>query len=106
MAYSVPKLTDFSARGAGARGGGDACCVRARAQLCSVRIRSEFDEFKIRWMGRKNGLLTQANEFWLKSRPPDRKRDVGQRLNAIKAEVEKYKGLQRSKRVSDVNSKA
>src|SRR5438552_7206966 len=40
--------------------------------------------FRSRWMARKNGVLTQVNELWLKAAPKDAKRDVGQRVNEIK----------------------
>src|SRR5712692_6170708 len=56
----------------------------------SIEIRAEADwkAFRDRWMARKNGVLTQINELWLKAAPKDGKRDVGQRVNALKATVE------------------
>jgi phenylalanyl-tRNA synthetase alpha chain len=39
-------------------------------------------------MARKNGILTQVNETWLKSAPPAAKRQVGQRVNELKVRVE------------------
>jgi phenylalanyl-tRNA synthetase alpha chain len=38
-------------------------------------------------MGRKNGVLTQVNDLWLKGAPKEAKRDVGQRVNDLKAKV-------------------
>ena len=39
-------------------------------------------------MARKNGVLTQINDLWLKAAPKDAKRDVGQRVNELKSKVE------------------
>ena len=35
-------------------------------------------------MARKNGVLTQVNDLWLKAAPEGSKRDVGQRVNELK----------------------
>ena len=39
-------------------------------------------------MARKNGVLTQVNDLWLKAAPKDAKRDVGQRVNEVRTKVE------------------
>jgi phenylalanyl-tRNA synthetase alpha chain len=39
-------------------------------------------------MARKNGLLTQINELWLKAAPSEAKREVGQLVNGLKTDVE------------------
>ncbi len=44
--------------------------------------------FRDRWIGRKNGVLTQINDLWLKAAPKDSKREVGQRVNEIRTLVE------------------
>ncbi len=44
--------------------------------------------FRDRWMARKNGVLAQVNDLWLKAAPPERKREVGKRINDLKARVE------------------
>src|SRR5260370_9748389 len=38
-------------------------------------------------MARKNGILTQLNDLWLKTAPGTNKRDVGQRVNELKTKV-------------------
>src|SRR5579864_1700569 len=87
MPYTVPKLTDYSA---------DAL-DKAESQLLSA-LKEEADQawsseaawkaFRDRWLARKNGLLTQVNDLWLKAAPKDAKREVGRRVNEIKLEVE------------------
>jgi len=99
MAYSVPKLTDFS----------DAALSIATEALKSalreerlalwqeaVAIRkhsglghtADWQPFRNRWVGRKLGVITQLNENWLKQAPNDRKREVGKLVNELKSFVE------------------
>ena len=46
-------------------------------------------------MARKNGILTQINDLWLKGAPKEAKREVGQQVNRIKEQVaQKIEGAQ------------
>ena len=45
------------------------------------------EQLRIRWIGRKQGLLTRVGEV-LKGAPPDVRREVGQRFNALKSNIE------------------
>ena len=86
MAYTVPKLTDYSP------GALDAAVRELLSALegekDAIQDESEWKLFRDRWMARKNGILTQVNDLWLKASPKEAKRDVGQRVNALKAVVE------------------
>jgi phenylalanyl-tRNA synthetase alpha chain len=86
MAYTVSKLTDYSAA---ALEKAAADCVRACAdEATAVRNDAELKSFRDRWMGRKNGILTQINDQWLKAAPKTAKKDVGRVVNELKAAVE------------------
>src|SRR5580704_14069125 len=84
--YTVPKLDDYST----------AALDRAVADLFAAldaettALHSEADwkEFRDRLMARKNGILTQVNDTWLKAAPKEAKREVGQRVNELKARAE------------------
>jgi phenylalanyl-tRNA synthetase alpha chain len=85
--YTVPKLDDYSPE----------ALDRAAAELLAaleseaagVANENDWRVFRDRWMSRKNGVLTQVNELWLKTAPGPSKRDVGQRINQqLKAKVE------------------
>src|ERR1700722_4395041 len=86
MPYTVPKLTDFST----------AALDTAVRELLSaldqesaaVASENDWKIFRDRWMARKNGVLTQLNDLWLKAAPSPHKRDVGQRVNEIRGKVE------------------
>jgi phenylalanyl-tRNA synthetase alpha chain len=86
MVYTVAKLNDFSA----------VALDSAVADLLSALEQEsaqpgDADQRKAlrdRWLARKDGILTQVNDLWLKPAPKVAKRDVGQRVNKLKAEVE------------------
>src|SRR3984957_17375741 len=86
MAYTVPKLTDYSAPAL--EKAADECIGACASEAAAVRNDAELRAFRDRWLGRKNGVLTQINDLWLKGAPKDAKRDVGQRVNELKAKVE------------------
>jgi phenylalanyl-tRNA synthetase alpha chain len=86
VAYTVPKLTDYSASAleAAVRDLFSALDQEAGA----VASESDWKAFRDRWMARKNGVLTQINDLWLKAAPGPSKREVGQRVNELKKRVE------------------
>jgi len=85
MAYTVPKLTDYSAAALEkAAGGSVGACAEEAAD---VRSESELKAFRDRWLARKNGILTQINDLWLKGAPKDAKREAGIRVNELKARI-------------------
>jgi phenylalanyl-tRNA synthetase alpha chain len=86
MAYTVPKLTDYSA--AALESAADGLKSALREESRAVTDESQFKAFRDRWMARKSGVLSQLNEKWLKAAPKDSKPAVGQQVNEIKVHVE------------------
>jgi len=86
MAYSVPKLKDFSA--AALDKAADKLLSALEKENGAVKDEAGCKTFRDHWMARKDGVLTQLNDLWLKAAPKESKRDVGQRLNQLKAKVE------------------
>ena len=86
MAYTVPKLKDFSP--AALDKASDDLLAALQKESAKINTDTERKAFRDRWLGRKDGILTQINDLWLKSAPKDAKREVGQRVNALKKEVE------------------
>jgi phenylalanyl-tRNA synthetase alpha chain len=86
LPYIVPKLTDFSPAAL------DAAVASLLSALAeeSGAVTGEADakSFRDRWMARKNGVLTQLNELWLKAAPAAEKPEVGRRVNDVRARVE------------------
>jgi len=86
MPYTVPKLTDYSPAALEKAAG--ECVAACTAEAAEVRSDAELKAFRDRWVARKNGILTQINDLWLKGAPKEAKRDVGRRVNEVKARVE------------------
>jgi phenylalanyl-tRNA synthetase alpha chain len=85
LAYTVPKLTDYSAA-ALERAAGE-CVGACAAEAAEVRNDGELKAFRDRWMARKNGILTQINDLWLKGAPKEAKREAGIRVNELKTRI-------------------
>jgi len=83
--YSVPKLKSFSE--AALDKAVEKLLATLKTESKAVKNEEDWKAFRDRWMARKNGVLTQINDLWLKASPKDSKRDVGQRVNEIKAKV-------------------
>src|SRR5579875_2361103 len=49
---------------------------------------SDPEEFRLHWLGRKQGQLKLISEAWLKSAPQEAKRSLGIRFNQLKQQIE------------------
>jgi phenylalanyl-tRNA synthetase alpha chain len=87
MAYTVPKLEDYSAETLEKAVSELLTALDAEAALVSSE--SDYKSFHDRWIARKNGILTQVNELWLKAAPPQRKREVGIAVNTVKFRIQR-----------------
>src|ERR1700734_2866723 len=47
------------------------------------------EAFRLRWLGRKQGLLNEVSGRWLKAAPPEAKKPVGERFKVLKDLVER-----------------
>jgi phenylalanyl-tRNA synthetase alpha chain len=62
--------------------------ARAKAETQSIRDADALEEFRIRWLGRKNSVSTHVRENWLKSAPPEAKRWIGKSLQPFLQNLE------------------
>jgi phenylalanyl-tRNA synthetase alpha chain len=84
--YTVSKLTDYSEEALDKAADNLLAALEQESQ--AVKSESDWKAFRDRWMARKNGVLTQINDLWLRAAPKDAKRHVGQRVNEIRQRVE------------------
>src|SRR6202011_6140425 len=84
--YSVSKLAEYSA--SALKRASEALRSALAHEAVAVKNEAEWKIFRDRWMARKNGVLTQINEFWLKAAPKEAKREAGQEVNLVKQQVE------------------
>jgi phenylalanyl-tRNA synthetase alpha chain len=61
---------------------------QARAGAAAIDGDEAVEAYRLKWLGRKQGLLNDVSSRWLKAAPPDAKKLLGQRFNALKASVE------------------
>src|SRR5271156_3830005 len=47
----------------------------------------QLENIRLKWEGRKQGRLTFYSSLWLKEAPSDKKKEVGQRFNALKSHI-------------------
>jgi phenylalanyl-tRNA synthetase alpha chain len=61
---------------------------QAREAAAKIDGPDAVEAFRLEWLGRKQGRLTEVSSRWLKSAPADAKKALGVRFNALKAGVE------------------
>jgi len=54
-----------------------------------IHTMEQFEQFRVKWIGRKSGIVGLVSENWLKPAPLELKRDVGLALNAFRPWLEK-----------------
>ncbi|MCZ6751085.1 MAG: phenylalanine--tRNA ligase subunit alpha [Acidobacteria bacterium] len=47
------------------------------------------ENLRLRWLGRKQGIVRSVTDHWLRPAPAEFKREVGERLNALRQEAER-----------------
>ena len=86
VAYTAPKLTDYSA--AALEAAAAECVAACRSEAVEIRTNTELKTFRDRWMARKSGILAQINDLWLKGAPKEAKREAGICVNELKARIQ------------------
>jgi phenylalanyl-tRNA synthetase alpha chain len=61
---------------------------RLREEASQAAGPDAIEQFRVRWIGRKQGIVRSITENWLRSAPAKLKRDVGQHLNALREKAE------------------
>ena len=81
---NFPQLLDYS------EGSLDAAFAAVLGDARAALTVPDFDPeaFRLDWLGRKQGRLKLISDAWLKAAPPEAKRLIGQRFNALKEQVE------------------
>jgi phenylalanyl-tRNA synthetase alpha chain len=100
--YAVSKLKEFSAAALAKAAENLLSALEAESKV--VDSGAEWKVFRDRWMARKNGILTQVNDLWLKAAPKEAKREVGQRVNLIKGQVEQAVKVVEDRLIAEVEN--
>ncbi len=59
------------------------------ARLTASGGADALEALRVRWLGRKQGIARAITDGWLKGAPPEMKRIIGQRLNALRTTAER-----------------
>jgi phenylalanyl-tRNA synthetase alpha chain len=86
VAYTVSKLKDFSPKAL--ESAAQKLLSALEQESAAVTNEGEWKTFRDRWVARTNGILKQINDTWLKTAPKEAKREVGQRVNELKKQIE------------------
>jgi len=86
MSYTVTKLTDYSP--SALQAAADECVRVCQVEAAAASTDADLKAFRDYWLARKNGVLTQINELWLKGAPKEAKREAGIRVNELKAQIQ------------------
>ena len=87
MNESIPNLTAFDE--ASLDKAFDALEQQARADAAALDGPDAVEAFRLKWLGRKQGLLNEVSGRWLKAAPPEAKKAVGERFKVLKELVER-----------------
>jgi phenylalanyl-tRNA synthetase alpha chain len=79
----IPRLKGWSEAELDAAFAAVAREVETSAQALTTS--DEKEEFRLRWLGRKQGRLKAISDAWLKAAPAEAKKPLGQRFNTLKA---------------------
>src|ERR1700752_854114 len=58
------------------------------ASAAALKAPEALEQFRLHWVGRKQGRLKAISDAWLKSAPAEAKKLIGQRFNQLKAQIE------------------
>ena len=83
--FEIPGLTDYSPSALDSFF--SAILTQFDQEAAAVHSTEAVEQLRIRWIGRKQGLLTRVGEV-LKGAPPEARREVGMRFNALKFAIE------------------
>jgi phenylalanyl-tRNA synthetase alpha chain len=86
MNEQIPELPDYSETALDKAFA--ALEAQARAAASELAGEPAVEAFRLEWLGRKQGRLNEVSGRWLKAAPPEAKKALGVRFNALKAMVE------------------
>jgi phenylalanyl-tRNA synthetase alpha chain len=84
--HEIPNLTAFDDASLDIAFG--AVEQRARDDRAALGSPDTVEAFRLRWLGRKQGLLNEVSSRWLKVAPAEAKKPVGERFKRLKELVE------------------
>jgi len=63
--------------------------LEVEKSAAAIQSAEDKEQFRLTWFGRKQGRLKLISDAWLKAAPAEAKKQIGQRFNTLKAEIER-----------------
>jgi len=60
----------------------------ARTEAAQIRVPESLEAFRVKWLGRRDGICSRVTENWLKPATGDAKKLIGAGLNRLRAQLE------------------
>src|ERR1700719_3993781 len=60
----------------------------AAAESAQINGADSLESFRVKWLGRRDGICSRVTENWLKPAPPEFKKAIGAGLNELRASLE------------------
>jgi phenylalanyl-tRNA synthetase alpha chain len=83
---SIPQLSAYTPEALDAAFGELSAQVQSSAAALTAPEQQE--QFRLEWLGRKHGRLKAVSDAWLKTAPPDARKEIGRRFNELKQQIE------------------
>jgi phenylalanyl-tRNA synthetase alpha chain len=83
---SIPQLGSFTTEALDAAFGALSAQVQSSAAALSTLEQQE--QFRLEWLGRKHGRLKAVSDAWLKTAPPEARKEIGRRFNELKQQID------------------
>ena len=84
MSDTVPLLPDYSEPSLDQA----FALLKSEVQASAAQVQLDVEQFRLYWLGRKQGRLKLISEAWLKSAPPEARKPLGLRFNELKQQIE------------------
>jgi phenylalanyl-tRNA synthetase alpha chain len=86
MSDTIPQLSSFDEPALEAAF--NTLAEEVRAASASLTTSEAQENFRLHWLGRKQGRLKLISDAWLKSAPPEARKPLGIRFNQLKQQIE------------------
>ena len=86
MSHNIPQLSTFDEPTLDAAF--KTLAEEVRTASASLTTPEAQENFRLHWLGRKQGRLKLISDAWLKSAPPEARKPLGMRFNQLKQQIE------------------
>src|ERR1700731_2970293 len=83
---SIPQLAAYTPEALDSAFG--ALIAQVQSSATSLAMPEQQEQFRLEWLGRKQGRLKAVSDAWLKTVPAESRKEIGRRFNELKQQVE------------------